>query len=67
MTSVAIIEVLDPTGKANLKEHPLAARPASLEGRVMGFLDNTKPNADLFLGRVHELLTAKYGDRKSVV
>ncbi|MSQ27796.1 MAG: hypothetical protein EXR51_06630 [Dehalococcoidia bacterium] len=60
MTSVAVIEVLDPTGKAILREYPLAPRLASLEGKVAGFLDNTKPNADLFLERVQELLVAKY-------
>ncbi|MEK7215516.1 MAG: hypothetical protein AAB289_07975 [Chloroflexota bacterium] len=60
MTSVAVIEVLDPTGKANLREYPLAPRLTSLEGKVAGFLDNTKPNADLFLERVQELLVAKY-------
>lgn len=60
MTSVAVIEVLDPTGKANLRELPLAPRLTSLEGKVAGFLDNTKPNADLFLARVRERLMAKY-------
>jgi hypothetical protein len=60
MTTVSMIEVLDPTGVANRREIPLAARPEALGGLVVGFLDNTKPNADLFLERVRDLLVQRH-------
>ena len=61
-----IIEVLDPTAKAKLGEAPIAPRPASLEGQVLGIIDNSKPNADIFLARVRDLLVRKYRFRDVV-
>lgn len=54
------IQVLNPTGKANVPEVAMAPRPDSLEGKVVGLLDNTKANADVFLSRVEELLREKF-------
>ena len=62
-----VIEVLDPTAKAKLGKAPIAARLASLGDQVIGLLDNSKPNADIFLARVRELLEAKYRFRDIVV
>jgi hypothetical protein len=40
---------------------PLAPRAPDLRGRRIGILDNSKPNADVLLGRVAELLAARTG------
>src|SRR5258708_20924454 len=45
-------------------EHPIvpAAGPvADLEGRRVGFVDNSKGNADLFLSRVAQMLVERFG------
>ena len=34
---------------------------ADLPGRRVGFLGNTKPNADVLLGRVEEVLAERFG------
>jgi hypothetical protein len=40
---------------------PLARRPRDLRGIRIGILDNSKPNADVLLGRVAELLVERAG------
>ena len=55
------MKVLDPIGTVERPVRPLAARPATLEGRRVGILDNSKPNADVLLGRVAEALVARTG------
>jgi hypothetical protein len=37
----------------------LAPRPASLEGKVVGLLDISKPRGDVFLDRLEALLTGQ--------
>ncbi len=64
--AVTFIEVLDPTAKARMSETPLAPRLTSLQGKVGGFLENTKPNADVFQNRIKELLIAKYNLKAAV-
>ncbi|MBI2908074.1 MAG: hypothetical protein HYX92_10530 [Chloroflexi bacterium] len=54
------IFVLDPTAKADVPEQPMAPRLADLNGKFIGFLENNKPNADLFLHRVEELLKERF-------
>src|SRR3546814_18390438 len=41
--------VLDPTGERQVAERARLERPASLEGKVVGLLDITKPRGDVFL------------------
>ena len=55
------MDVLNPTRPAPSRTMPLAARPASLRGRRIGVLDNSKPNADVLLGRLAELLVERHG------
>ena len=50
--------VLDPTAERTPAERALLARPASLEGRVVGLLDISKPRGDVVLDRLAELLQA---------
>lgn len=48
--------VLDPTSERAPVRRPLAARPSSLDGKVIGLLDISKPRGDIFLGRLAEAL-----------
>lgn len=60
------ILVLDPTAKANVPEREMAPRVGSLEGKVVGFLHNFKPNADLVLERIEEVLSARFALKEVV-
>lgn len=54
------IEVLDPTGKAEQKNIQLSAGIGDLNGKFIGFIDNGKPNYDIFLARLIELLKQRF-------
>lgn len=61
MTEAArMIEVLSPVAERRQREVPLAIRPATLDGKVLGLLDNGKPNAGRLVAAVGELLAARY-------
>lgn len=55
-----MLEVLDPSAKAQRDEMPIAQRVNSLDGKTVGFLDNIKPNFSVFLDKIEELLKANY-------
>lgn len=55
------MKVLHPLVTPTTTARPLARRRASLRGCRIGVLDNSKPNADVLLGRVAELLVARAG------
>jgi len=55
------MEVLSPLGVADTRPRSLAKRPARLAGCRVAVLDNSKPNADVLLGRLAELLVARVG------
>ena len=55
------MDVLNPTRPAPSQTKALAPRPATLRGRRIGVLDNSKPNADRLLGRLAELLVERHG------
>ncbi|MDE3075220.1 MAG: hypothetical protein KGJ86_07300, partial [Chloroflexota bacterium] len=46
---------------------PIAARLPRLEGAVLGVIDNRRPNADIFLARLVELLQSRYQFREIVL
>lgn len=50
------MELIDPTGELEPIERQPASRLATLEGRVLGLLDISKPRGDVFLDRLHELM-----------
>jgi hypothetical protein len=50
------IEILSPLGAVRAEDHPLAPRPAKLDGLRLGLLHNNKPNGDALLARIAELL-----------
>jgi hypothetical protein len=55
--------VLSPEGKAQSSAAKVAGLPqfSDLRGKVVGLLDNSKPNADKLAERFAELLKDKYG------
>jgi hypothetical protein len=53
-------EVLDPTDEASPLDKKLASAVPDLQGKVIGFLDISKPKGDIFLKRLEELLTERY-------
>ena len=55
------MEILDPVGGSSATSRALAPRPRSLQGAVIGVLDNSKPNAGALMHRVAELLAARTG------
>ena len=54
------ITLLDPTSKARDRKFKMASRPSNLEGKVIGFLWNSKPNGDLLLLRIKEQLSQRF-------
>jgi hypothetical protein len=53
---VSVTTVLDPTNEARPAEWSRQERPASIEGRVIGLLDISKPRGDVFLDRLQARL-----------
>jgi len=52
-------ELINPEGVVTTKPIELAARLNSLEGKTVALRWNGKPNGDLFLNRIGELLVEK--------
>lgn len=57
------MDIMDPIGDTAATARTLAPRPASLQGAVIGVLDNSKPNARVLLEGVARVLAAKVGAR----
>ena len=45
-------ELLNPRGIFHFKENPIAPRLPDLDRKLLGLIDNTKDNADLFFERI---------------
>jgi hypothetical protein len=60
---ISAMDILDPIGDTVATTGTLAPRPASLQGAVIGVLDNSKPNARVLLEGVARVLAAKLGAR----
>jgi hypothetical protein len=52
--------ILNPRGVFRIDEHPIAARPDSLNNKVLGLIDNSKMNADVFLDFLLERIKQSY-------
>ena len=55
------MDVWNPVRSVSNQWKALAPRPSSLRGCRVGVLDNSKPNADVLLGRLAELLVERHG------
>jgi len=53
--------ILDPVSLPNTKRHGLNPRPKNMKGLRIATVDNTKPNFNIFLDRVQELMLSDYG------
>ncbi len=51
--------LLDPTSERSPVARPRLARPDTMDGKVVGILDISKPRGDVFLDRIHELLAER--------
>ena len=50
--------VLDPTAEQSPAQRPRLPRPESMQGKVVGLLDISKPRGNVFLDRIEEQLAA---------
>jgi len=55
------LRFIDPTSNKPDGMILLAERPVSLDGKVIGLLDNTKEQADLILATIGEALCERFG------
>ena len=60
------IDVLDPTAKTTIKQEQMATGLNDLNGKVIGLVDNRKPNFDIFLERVEKALCKRFQFAKVV-
>jgi hypothetical protein len=58
--TIKYIEILNPTGVNRLQNIQVSTGVGNLDGKFIGFIDNGKPNYDVFLARVMELLNQKF-------
>lgn len=58
---MTMIRVLSPAGAASTQTLTAPALPASLTGRTVGFLDNTKTNFDRLTAEMGALLRERWG------
>jgi hypothetical protein len=56
----AKVELLIPQGTVRVPQKPPSSRLDGLAGKVIGFVNNGKPNADVFLSRLANLMQKKY-------
>lgn len=60
---MSTVTVINPVIADVASAAPLAPALGNLKGARIAFIDNSKVNADLFLGRVRPLLEERYGIR----
>ena len=53
--------VLDPVVEPTPNQVSMAPRPTSIQGKKIGFIDNTKPNVKQFLDMLEKELKETYG------
>lgn len=61
----AVKRLVNPVGQCQLAQTPLARRLDSLHGKSIGFIDNIKPNAGLFLSYIEEMICSNNSGVKS--
>lgn len=66
VVSTGTVQILDPRPEELPEELGLSSRIASLEGKVVGLLENRKYHADAFLQELQRVLEQDYRARKVV-
>jgi hypothetical protein len=61
MSTAHLVTLYDPTAEPRAAGLALAPRPATLQGRRAGILDNGKANAGLLMSAILERLRASHG------
>src|SRR5439155_1215013 len=56
-----MMELLDPTAEVTTRAIAYVDRPATLEGKRVGLIDNTKFNSDRLLEKIGAILKSEYG------
>jgi hypothetical protein len=54
-------DILSPLGSRSQKVDPIAQRVGSLQGKVVGLLDNSKQNASVLLDEIGQILVRDHG------
>jgi len=62
MTAEHTVKLVNPVGQRAVGRVPLARRLDTLHGKSIGFIDNMKPNANLFIQYIEEMMRADYTD-----
>ena len=62
ISSPPLVRLINPVGVCETRQTGLAPRLDTLDGKSIGFIDNIKPNAGLFLSYVEEMIRADYAD-----
>ena len=57
---VKTVTILIPVAELDVKEIPMNSRTNDLNGKIVGFLWNGKPNGDFLLNRIKELLLQRF-------
>jgi len=60
MTAGNMVKLVNPVGQRASAPVTLARRLDSLNGKSIGFIDNMKPNANLFIQYIEEMIRADY-------
>ena len=60
-TASRTLTLVDPAAEIETETREIAPRLASLEGKRVALIDNTKHHADTFLAAVRALLETRYG------
>jgi len=55
-----VVRLINPVGLPEKSLATLAPRLESLEGKSIGFIDNIKPNAGLFLSYIEQMIETNY-------
>ena len=56
--------IIDPSAGGSGASIQLAPRPMDLRGKVVGFIDNTKPNFNHLVDDLADVLISNYGVKK---
>ena len=60
------LSILDPTAPARTGVHQTRRTLPSLKGKVVGFIDNSKPNFSHLVDDISELMASRYGVKATV-
>ena len=60
MTAANMVGLVNPVGQCAVGRVALARRLDTLNGKSIGFIDNIKPNANLLIQNIEEMMPADY-------